>query len=150
MENPIILLNTVVHIASTLSYEKVWFAGCKLLVKNGKVWKAQSTRSYRSLLPMESGKFSWHPFDLDVIKWSHGGELDWQDHTWVFEEGTFEEAQYGKDHTIKKLLAYIFENCSEYAVVDGWTMKTKPGYYFQLEKFPHNCGTKITIIQLKE
>ena len=143
----IIQLNTVVLIATTLSYEKVWFAGCKLTVKNGKVLKPQSTRSYGGLLPMESGEYSWHPFEQDVIEWVYGGGLDWQDHTWVFSEGTFQALEWNKDNTIKKLLDYIVEHCSEYAIVDGWTMKTKHGYYFELKKFPHNCGTEITIIQ---
>lgn len=133
-------------IANTLSYDDVWLAGCRLVVKNGKVWKAQFTGYCYGILPREDGKFSWQPFNEDTVRWVHGGELDWQDHTWLFSEGTFELSVWNKKDDVKRLLNYIAEYCGEYASADGWTMKAKPGYQFRLEKLPHNCGNKFTIV----
>jgi hypothetical protein len=64
------------HIADILSWDEIWLADCKLVVKKGKVWKAQSTKYYNNILPHEHGKFSWHAFDEDTIKWAYSGGLD--------------------------------------------------------------------------
>jgi hypothetical protein len=47
---------------------------------------------------------------------------------------------------VQKLLNYISEHCGEYALIEGLTMKAKPGYQFSLDKYPHNCGNKFRVV----
>lgn len=137
-----------VGVIETVPYDKLWLAGCKLAVKNGRVWKAATVGRYYSVLPHETGQCTWHPFQEDLVRWAYGGDIDWQDHTWEFEEGTFTIPAWGASQVNPKLLLeFLAEKCTAYVDVDmaNLSFKTRPGWVMVLDKFPHNCGNEFRI-----
>lgn len=139
-------------VIETLSFEKLWLAGCTLNLKRGRVWKAEKVHSRGGILPHESGKHMWHNFEEDTVKWVYGGGIDWQDYTWEFEEATFTMPKFdskGVNPTL--LLSHLTEKCGDYVDVDmeEMSMKAKSGWVICLNKFPHNGGNEF-IIKSKE
>jgi hypothetical protein len=134
------------EVAHTLEGYEMCLADCVLVVEKGYVHRAEHTGFTGGMFPRERGKVLWHPFERDEIVWPSLGEYDCQDYTWVFSLATFRVIK----SDAQKLIDYIAEHCGQYAIVDGSSLTAKPGLFFMLSKFHHNCGNSWTIVAEKK